>query len=108
MPTGRLAQASSVEADAGSLARRKPASMEVVSSWNARLVLTSSCWPIRANPHHASLKMWGLAQAPTPDMMQWRWGAPTQNPMVRRHPGKTCPEETRPRLSGLGTCKVLG
>lgn len=108
MPTGLLAQASSVEVDAGSPACGKLTSMEVVSAWKAHLVLSSSCWPVRANPHHALLKIWGSAQAPTPDMMQWRWGAPTQHPAVGGHPVKTCPEETPPWLSGLGTCQVLG
>ena len=108
MPTGGLVQASSVEADAGSPARGKPTSVEVVSAWKVRLVLSSSRWPIRANPHHASLKIWGSAQAPTPGMMQQRWGAPTQHPAVGGHPVKTCPEETPPWLSGVGTHQVLG
>lgn len=108
MPTGGLAQASSVEVDVGSLAHGKPTSVEVVSAWKACLVLSSSRWPIRANPHHALFKIWGSAQAPSPDMMQRRWEAPTQPPVVRGHAEKTCPEETPPWLSGLGTRQVLG
>lgn len=106
MPTGRLAQATSVELGAGSTQKAELhghcLGLEGLSGPEPQLLACQNKFTSHL------IKNLRLNPGTRPRHMQWRWGAPTQPPAFGGHPGKTCREETPPWLSVLGTGQILG